>query len=198
MPFSVNVNEVARPSEGFLRTDVGWVEATGYTQVGNVWREVTSPLYPNDKLAGGGPSGPIDGNNPPLLHSLGFNTVDSFPTADLNGFEEWEFNPLQENGRSYLFIEIGGAPLVVGQTYRLSVQAIGSGSYGAGLTITNIVGLTVLDSFRNVGTDWRTLYYDFSVDNASFAGQVRYGCGTTANNTVNMRVTHPKLQRIVT
>ena len=84
--------------------------------------------------------------------------------------------------------------------YRLEylARSTNGAGYSAALTLTGGAGLNILASNRGIPSSGIEvpIYYEFEITDAVYAGGVRAGCGTTANNVVQMAVRKPSLTQI--
>lgn len=148
-------------------------------------------LYVNSFLVGGAQSGPVGGNNPPDAHTIGFNTVESFPESiGTDGAFKWVINDAKDAGRSFLQYNLSAnnPSLEVGSTYVFTVNVFSDASTVA-LGTSGISGITVANITTNaVAGQTVELKLELTVDSLGYAGQLRYGVGTTTNRSDRMEV----------
>ena len=155
-----------------------------------------SNLYLNPELAGGADSGPIDGDNPPDDHGLGFNTTTGVPEDIGGGNFQWHFNEARISGRAYLTYDIGAnhPGLVVGTNYRIRwfARNLTGNNYGAALNFSNVVDMDQVDDHRAAAPNSLTeLFIHFRPTSVNYAGIARIGVGTTSNNVVELEIYDP-------
>jgi hypothetical protein len=156
-------------------------------------------LIANPELAGGADSGPVDGNNPPTGWTIGFNTATSVPVDIGGGFFAWIQNQEEANARCPLQRDIAAdlAGAEAGDIYLFQVS-IGNPTdtnYSAALSIANLTGGTIIDSYtRAAPQSTQTCYAIIAIDDpVGLVISMRMGVGTTANNTVSLNVSNPRL-----
>jgi len=146
-------------------------------------------LYVNPEYAGG---------FPPTAHSNPFANTDGAIVGEV-----YQSNTNEISGRNVLAYSLAANnPLLnVGGTYLYSVQCrkLNTGNYGAAINQTAVANLTIIESVRGVNnTDgWKTLFIRFTVDALGYTGDIRFGCGTTANNTAHLEYRNPRLVELV-
>jgi hypothetical protein len=149
-------------------------------------------LYVNPQFAGGGPNQPCDD------HEVVFETND-YDYQDIgDGYFEYLSNTNDVNGRSpqQFALEVNNPALTVGGTYLLTYEYrnLSDVNYGAALALSNVSGLTInSEQRRSLPNSSGILSVNFTVDDAVYTANIRVGCGTTANNGVQLGVSNPVL-----
>jgi hypothetical protein len=152
-------------------------------------------LYVNHLLAGGAASGPVDGNNPPTAHQIGFNTVSSFPEDQQNTAFKWILNDAKESGRSFMQYDLAAnnPSLEVGSTYVFTV-IVKSDVTTRAVTVSGPTNITVNEiTFQAQAGVNTTLEVELTVNDVGYGGSLRYGVGVTTNREERMEVYAPKL-----
>jgi len=160
-------------------------------------RVVPANEYVNAALAGGAPSGPADGNNPPNNHTIGFNTVNSAPIDNGDGTFSWKINPLEETGRSYLTYSLADnhPTLQVGDSITVSWKLRDfSGVRTIALT-TSVGSLNNVDLLygnqQSVPNSLATVQVTATVTGLPFEAQFRVGVGPTTDRAEHAVVNDP-------
>ena len=160
---------------------------------------VDESLYVNPELAGGAPSGPSDGNNPPTSHSIGFNTANSHPEDNGDGTFTWVCNPDGDSGRTYLGYTVHNhLPALPAGTeilYRVWAERVsGSGGTTAAVAVsgTNDVQIVSNDSSVPNGTT-KLCTLRMRTTGPGFTAQLRTGTGVTNNRTEHIRIWGPEI-----
>ena len=160
---------------------------------------VDESLYVNPEYAGGAPSGPSDGSNPPTSHSIGFNTVDSHPEDNGDGTFTWVCNPNNDSGRSYLGYTVHNhMPALPAGTeilYRVwaeRVSGFGGTTAILGVSGTNDIEVVANDSSVPDGTT-KLCTLRMRTTGPGFTAQLRTGTGVTNNRTEHIRIWGPEI-----
>jgi hypothetical protein len=147
-------------------------------------------LYVNPQFAGGGVNTACDG------HEVIFETneYDYQPIGD--GYFEYLSNTNDVNGRSpqQFALNVNNPDLVVGQTYLITYEYRNTSdlNYGAAMAFTNDSGITITSEQRRaLPNSQGKLFIEFTVDDPTYTANVRVGCGTTANNGVQLAISRP-------
>jgi len=199
-PLTLDFNDVLHPLPASVGGDSGTFAgdltyAWANTNANKVARGIYSAtpygfggLYVNSFLIGGAPSGPVDGNNPPNNHTIGFNTVDSFPESiGADGAFKWVMNDAKDTGRCFLQYNLAAnnPDWQVGEIYEFTVQVtsdtttVAAGTSAvSGLTINNITTTAIAGQTTE-------LKIEITVDSLGYTGQLRYGVGTTTNRSIS-------------
>ena len=130
---------------------------------------------------------------------MAFNSGISEPVEIEAGVFQWRFNTGRTSTRSFLQYDLAtnNPNLEVGKSYRIEyLVSVQTGSYTACLTLTGGSGLTTLNNNRTATGTPTLCFYEFTIDSAGYAGEFRFGAGTTANNTNEVWVSNPRLFEI--
>jgi hypothetical protein len=129
----------------------------------------------------------------PFDHTFPFEDDQTFMTNDPDGTGNIAYSNFNGGLRRcplQFALEVNNPDLVVGHKYRLELEGINDSgfNYGAALSMLNISGLTVTASQRRLddGDFWRKVFYEFVIDDAVYTSNIRFGCGTTSANEVQL------------
>ena len=160
-------------------------------------------LYVNPQLAGGAASGPdftVNPGQPPTVHTLGFNTVNSRPMP--SDPEAWEMNFTGLNGRGYLdynCVTNNNADIAVGDVVEVSAEFTTVYSNAA---IPLCIGVFAINDDTTVLTPALTappvgqtarLAVRFRVDAAGWAARIRMGVGVSAPADFGVIISKPEM-----
>lgn len=152
-------------------------------------------LYRNSQLLGGSIIAAPDN------HGLLFAETDIAPVDFADNKYSFEFNSAETLSRSVFGYDLAAnnATLEVGARYRFEIDVfkVNAGNYAAAAATSNFTGLTVVasDVVAREGVTER-IFIEFTVDSAGFAGVLRWGCGTTAQNTAHLIYRNPSLKKL--
>jgi len=154
-------------------------------------------LYNNWQLVGGAPSGPVEGDNSPDFHKLGFNDLKSYPVDNGDGTFSWRFNDEQDRGRCFLIYQIlqSHPYLGIGDTMFLSWDVTdlrGVATRVLAETGSTAKGVSLeYDNFRCEPNETVTVSLDITITAIPYKLDMRVGVGPTTQRTDNLIVSNP-------